>query len=243
MQTAAHLQERIVFLEAKIHEKNIILAENVAQLEQKNQYILQLEEFLKQQRQKQFGASSEKLSLDQLGLFNEAEAIEETVEPEENLVTTVASHTRQKKPRISIPDDYPREEMVYDLDESEKTCPHDGAEFKIIGSDNHEQLDIIPAQVKVIRHKRLKYACPCCHQHIVTAKKPKQPIEKSIASPGLLAFVATQKYCDALPLYRQSDIFKRLGISLDRSNLASWTGFRSCKTCIPTLHGGHDKKR
>jgi len=215
MQTTIKLQEEIEHLAFTLDEKNKVI-------EQKNHYILQLEEALKQQRQKLFGASSEKISTDQYGLFNEAEAIEETVEPEENLVTTVASHTRQKKPRISIPDDYPREEIVYDLDESEKTCPHDGAELKIIGSDNHEQLDIIPAQVKVIRHKRLKYACPCCHQHIATAKKPKQPIEKSIASPGLLALIATQKYCDALPLYRQSDIFKRLGISLDRSNLANW---------------------
>ena len=81
----------------------------------------------------------------------------------------------------------------------------DGSELQLIGSDDHEQLDILPAQVKVIRHKRLKYACPCCGQHMVTAKKSKQPIEKSIASPGLLAFVATQKYCDALPLYRQSE--------------------------------------
>jgi transposase len=53
---------------------------------------------------------------------------------------------------------------------------------------------------------------PCCDQHIVTAKKPKQPIEKSIDSRGLLALFVTQKYCDALPLYRQSEIFKRLGI-------------------------------
>ena len=222
MQTATHLQEKIVSLEEKIHEKNILIAENIAQLEQKDQYILQLEAYLKQQRRKQFGASSEKLSPDQLGLFNEAEAIEETVEPEENLVTTVASHTRQKKPRVSIPDDLPREEIIYDLDESDKTCPHDGAELKVIGSDDHEQLAIIPAQVKVIRHKRLKYACPCCHQHIATATKPKQAIEKSIASPSLLAFIATQKYCDALPLYRQSEIFKRLGIQLDRSHLANW---------------------
>lgn len=215
MQTTIKLQEEIEHLAFALDEKNKVI-------EQKNHYILQLEDALKQQRQKLFGASSEKISAVQYGLFNEAEAIEEAVEPEENLVTTVASHTRQKKPRVSIPDDYPREEIIYDLDESDKTCPHDGTELKIIGSDDHEQLDIIPAQVKVIRHKRLKYACPCCHQHIATAKKPKQPIEKSIASPGLLAFVATQKYCDALPLYRQSEIFKRLGIQLDRSNLANW---------------------
>ncbi|WP_263053294.1 IS66 family transposase [Marinomonas mediterranea] len=61
----------------------------------------------------------------------------------------------------------------------------------------------------------LTYACPCCSSHIVTASKPKQPIEKSISSPGLLAFVATSKYADALPLYRQSDMFKCIGIDMD----------------------------
>ncbi|MFA0809557.1 IS66 family transposase zinc-finger binding domain-containing protein [Microbulbifer epialgicus] len=57
-------------------------------------------------------------------------------------------------------DAYPREEIIHVLPESEKTCPHDGAELKLIGSEDHEQLDIIPAQIKVLRHKRLKYACP-----------------------------------------------------------------------------------
>lgn len=215
MQTAQQLQQENDSLSAKLAEKNKLL-------EEKNHYILQLEEWVRQQRKKLFGPSSEKTSSDQYGLFNEAEEIEQEIDPEEDTVVTVASHTRQKKPRVSIPDNLPREEIIYDLADDQKACPHDGTELKVIGSDDHEQLDIIPAQVKVIRHKRLKYACPCCRQYIVTAKKPMQPIEKSIASPGLLAFVATQKYCDALPLYRQAEIFKRLGIELDRSNLANW---------------------
>ena len=215
MQTATNLQTQVDVLHAKLAEKQQVI-------EQKNRYILQLEEWIKQQRHKQFGASSEKVSPNQLSLFNEAEAIEyEAVETAEDAVTVV-SYTRQKKPRVSIPDDLPREIIIHDLPDDQKTCPHDGTALKVIGSDDHEQLDIIPAQIKVIRHRRLKYACPCCEQHIVTAAKPKQPIEKSIASPGLLAFVATQKYCDALPLYRQSGIFQRLGIQLDRANLANW---------------------
>ncbi len=74
----------------------------------------------------------------------------------------------------------------------------------------------------MVRHKRLKYACPCCDNHIVTAGKPRQPVEKSIASPSLLAYIAVQKYADALPLYRQSEMFKRIGIELDRTNMANW---------------------
>lgn len=72
------------------------------------------------------------------------------------------------------------------------------------------------------RASRQKYVRPCCEQYHVTATKPEQPIEKSIAGPSLLAYVATQKYCDALPLYRQSEIFKRAGLESDRTSLANW---------------------
>ena len=194
-----------------------------AQLAQERSHNASLQEQIRLYLQRRFTASSEKVSVDQLGLFNEAESIvAEEEESTSDTRVTVKAHKRTRKPRVSIPDEYPREEFVYDLPDSEKVCPHDGHELKVIGSDDHEQLDIIPAQIKVLRHKRLKYTCPCCDQHIVTAKKPKQAIEKSIASAGLLAYIATQKYCDALPLYRQSDIFKRAGIELDRTHLANW---------------------
>jgi transposase len=194
------------------------------QLAQRDVQVDSLKEQIRVFLARRFGASSEKVSPDQINLFNEAESLDEDTQDDavDNKVITVQSHQRTRKPRVSIPDAIPREDIVYDLPEDEKMCPHDGSPLKEIGSDDHEQLDIIPAQIKVLRHRRLKYACTCCDQHIVTAKKPKQAIEKSIASPGLLAFVATQKYCDALPLYRQSEMFKRIGIELDRTNLANW---------------------
>jgi hypothetical protein len=80
--------------------------------------------------------------------------------------------------------------------------------------------------LQVIRHVRKQYICKCCeqagHTEIKTASKPKQPIEKSQASPGLLAYIATAKYTDSLPLYRQCEIFKRCDIELNRTTLASW---------------------
>lgn len=202
---------------ADIEQEVVLLRE---QLSAKNQRIAQLEALLKQMRQQRFGASSEKLSADQIQLFDEAEAIEEASAEEET--TTVPAHTRRKTRRISIPADLPREEIVYDLPDAEKVCPRDGTPLRAIGEESHEQLDIVPAQIKVLKHIRKKYACPCCEQYLVTADKPRQPIEKSIASPGLLAYIATGKYCDALPLYRQVEIFKRLGIELDRTTLANW---------------------
>ena len=193
---------------AKLQEENLKLRE---QLALKDLHVKHLEEKLRLALTRKFGAASEK-SPDQYGLFNEAEteAEQETESSTEEASVTVKSHQRQSKPRVSIPDNLPREEVIHDLAENEKVCPHDGTALEVIGSEDHEQLDIIPAKIKVIRHRRLKYACPCCDRHIVTAKKPNQAIEKSIASAGLLAFITTQKYCDALPLYRQSEMFKRI---------------------------------
>lgn len=191
------------------------------QIEQRDTLIALLQEKLRLADIARFAQKSEKVSPDQLSIFDEAEAVQESETPEPQK-TVVKSHSRSRRPRVSIPDDLPREEIVYDIPEADKICPKDGTPLTCIGSDAHEQLDIVPAKVKVIHHKRLKYACPCCKEHMATASKPKQPIEKSIASPGLLAHVATQKYCDALPLYRQSEIFKRIGVELDRTNLANW---------------------
>lgn len=189
-------------------------------VEQKDQRIKQLEELLRLQRQKQFGASSEK-DANQGQLFNEPEDLCDDAEQDEPEIT-VPAHTRKKKRRVSIPADLPREDVVHDLTDAEKVCPHDGTELKYIGDETSEQLDIEPAKIKVLRHLRKKYACPCCEQHLITAKKPAQPIEKSIASPGLLAYITVSKYCDALPLYRQVNIFKRIGVDMDRTTLANW---------------------
>ena len=192
-------------------------------LESKNRYIGQLEDYIKTLRHSQYGTSSEKLDTDQLPLFNEAEELDQVDTTDQSPAEVkVNAHTRQTKPRISIPNGLPREVIIHDLSEDDKVCPHDGTVLRAIGEKTHEQLDIIPAQVKVLRHVRKTYACPCCQDYLVTAAKPKQAIEKSIASPGLLAYIAVNKYADSLPLYRQSQIFKRLGIELDRTNLANW---------------------
>ncbi len=219
MSGAANIQQKNAQLKAQLATQNALL-------EQRSLRIQTLEELIKQFQRKQFVASSEKLSKDQLplGLFNEAEGAEaaEAEPPVDEQTTEVPAHTRRKKSRVSIPEGYPREEILYELADDEQVCPHDGATLKATGTEDHEQLDVIPAQIKAIRQRRQKYVCPCCEHYHITASKPKQPIEKSIASPGLLAYVATQKYCDALPLYRQSEIFKRAGIELDRTNLANW---------------------
>lgn len=209
-------------------------------IQHKDSRIKILEAYIQTIKQKQFGASSEKLEAIQPDIFGDSASdteAQEVVELQESV--TVAEHQRKTK-RASIPKELPRVNIIHDLPDTEKFCPHDGAALKHIGEETHEQLDIIPAKIQVLNHIRLKYACPCCEKHIITACKPAQPIEKSIASPGLLAFIATQKYVDALPLYRQIEGFKRIGIELDRSTLADW--MQKCGLLLqPLINLIHDK--
>ena len=157
-----------------------------------------------------FAPSSEKLPDGQLGLFNEAEA-SAAQEPESAPATEVAAHRRATLKRAPLPDALARIDIEHPLAHDERTCPHHGVELERFGEVVSEQLDIIPAQVRVLRHVRGKYRCPHREGHLRTAAMPAQALPRSLASPGLLAHVATAKYADALPLYRQHQQLKRLG--------------------------------
>ena len=133
----------------------------------------------------------------------------------------VAAHARKRRGRKPLPDYLPRVRIEHDLPEEEKTCAC-GCGLTRIGEDTSEQLDIVPAQVRVLQHVRLKYACKACEETIKTAPVPAHPIPKSNASPGLLAHVAVAKYQDALPLARQERILQRAGVELPRATLAGW---------------------
>ena len=97
------------------------------------------------------------------------------------------------------------------------------ARFAPAGEDVAEILEWVPERYKVIRHVRPKFACKKCEK-LVQAPAPSRPIARGLAGPGLLAHVLVSKYADHLPLYRQSQIFARDGIDLDRSTLADWVG-------------------
>ncbi len=94
--------------------------------------------------------------------------------------------------------------------------------LKVIGQKVTEQLDITPARVRVLRHVRNTYRCDLCEGKITTAPMPPQLIPQSMASPGTLAHIAAGKYVDGLPLYRQEEKLKRIGVDLPRSTLAHW---------------------
>ena len=181
--------------------------------------ILTLQEQLNLALARRYAASSEKISPDQYRLFDEAE-VDTEVELENDEVI-VPAHTRKKGGRKKLPESLPRVDVIHELSGDDLICPHDGATLTEIGAVTSEQLDIIPAKIQVIRHIRKQYACKC-GQCIKTAALPKQPIPKSMASPGLLAHITVSKYQDALPLYRQETILRRIGVDIPRATLANW---------------------
>jgi len=181
--------------------------------------VLTLQEQLNLALARRYAASSEKISPDQYRLFDEAETDTEVAWEDDKII--VPAHSRKKGGRKKLPENLPRVEVVHELSGDELICPFDGATLTEIGAVTSEQLDIIPARIQVIRHTRKQYACSC-GQSIKTAALPQQPIPKSMASPGLLAHITVSKYQDALPLYRQETILRRIGVDIPRVTMANW---------------------
>ncbi len=126
-----------------------------------------LREHLRLLAHRRFGSSSEKSSANQLGLFNEAEEalaseIEALVEEDESENIEVPAHARKKPGRRPLPSWLEREEILHELSDEEKVCAEDGHALKEIGRESSEQLEFIPAKARVLRHVRVKYACPQC---------------------------------------------------------------------------------
>ena len=138
------------------------------------------------------------------------------------------------EPRIPVrkplPAHLPREIQIHTP--AGTCCPDCGGRLRPIGEDVAEMLEYVPARFKVIRHVRPKLACGGC-ERIVQADAPARPIARGMAGPGLLAHVLVSKYCDHLPLYRQSGIYAREDVDLSRSTLAGWVG--ECSTLLQPL--------
>jgi len=158
--------------------------------------------------------------------LNEAEALapngapvaEETGEP---LAIEVAGHSRKKRGRKPLDPHLPREIVRHELPDADRVCAHDGTRLVEIGADISEQLDIVPQQVRVIQHHRIKYACPCCDNSIRVTPAPARIIPKGLFTEATLAWIVTAKYQDGLPLYRQAALLSRFGGDLSRTTLAA----------------------
>ena len=224
LSTPLDLPDDVQALKAHIGELELALAERDATIES-------LHEQVRMSLTRRFTPSSERVLDAQLGLFNEAESLDDGGDEEpapcagdasQSDTVVVPAHERRRGKRAPLPANLPRVDVVHALSDEERHCPHDGTELEVFDEQTCEQLDIVPAKIQVLHHRRLKYRCPCCRKHLVTAPMPAQPIPKSQASPGLLAYVATAKFVDALPLYRQSTQFERIKAPIPKQTLARW---------------------
>ena len=197
--------------------KALVLAQQ-AQLTERAVEIEHLKLLIAKLKRLQFGRSSEKLN-------REIEQLE--LKLEELQVSAAASAPRPPAPnatqtpvRRPLPEHLPRTRIEHT---PACACPDCGAAMRKIGEDLAEVLDYVPARFRVIQHVRPKLACPAC-ERIVQVAAPSRPIARGLAGAGLLAHVLVSKYCDHLPLYRQSQMYDREGVEIERSTLAEWVG-------------------
>ena len=203
-----------------------VVAERDAEVALLKLMVDKLKAQLARRAREQYGASSERLDA-QLTLI-EAEAAE--ARPTRAQPDSAAPPPRPKPRRRDqrqLPDHLPRETRFHHpagyTPEAPCGCSGCGAKLRPIGQDVAEQLEYVPGHFKVIRHVRPKLACVRC-EAIFQAAAPSRPIERGLPGPALLAHVMVAKYCDHMPLYRQSRIYARQGVDIDRSTMAGWVG-------------------
>ena len=227
------LQAQLAHAQAAVHTKEVEVAHlaglavaHEAQIGELQHLTKRQEHLIAELRHALYGKKSEKLDADERQLiFEDLEvavaendaAIDQQPDP--------GSKPRRKAARRNrghLPASLPRIEQV--IEPENKVCTCGCTRLVAIGEDRSERLDVIPAQFRVIVTVRPRYACSRCDAGILQAPAPPHLIEGGLPTEALMAHVAMAKYGDHLPLYRQSQIYSRAGIDLDRSTLASWCG-------------------
>ncbi len=208
---------------AELQQENARL---VALLGQKENTIQNLQHQLHLFRTARFGRKTEKgVVSEQLSFqFDEAElTVEEETAAAVLETTETITYTRSKKGtgRKVLPKSLPFIQNIYDLSDDEKQCAC-GCTLAHIGDEISEQLDVVPQMTFRVVNVRKKYACTGCEDTIRTAKLPKQPLDKVIAAPGLLAAIIDAKFNRHMPLYRQEAMFREANISITRGTLSNW---------------------
>lgn len=228
----ASLPDDIHTLKQLVHEQRALLAAKDEQLLSRDVLIEKLRIELLRLKRMRFGRSSEQLD----EKIAQLEFTLEELEASKTQIASPAALTEEgqrpahiKPVRKALPPHLPRESVVH---APACTCESCGGELERLGEDVSEVLEYVPSHFKVIRHVRPKFACSAC-QSITQNPAPERPIARGLAGPGLLAHVLVSKYCDQLPLYRQSGIYARSGVELERSTLADWVG--QCSALLTPL--------
>jgi transposase len=217
----------------QLHKLVVELCEKLKhEASEKDKYRSLLRELLEAQNNRK----SERLSKDQLALFetlwktqqpDEEEGVQEPPEPSAEEEQKTEKPATQKHPgRQPLARHLVRERIVHDLAESEKHCHCCGKDLHLVGEETSERYEFIPAVMKVIEDVRLKYACDCTMKR---ADKPAQPIEKSTAGASVLAQVIVSKFADHLPLHRQEKMFERHGVEVSRKTMGGWLAQCACR--------------
>jgi len=197
------------------------IAGDRSELAQAQAEIERLKLIIRRFQRMQFGRRSERIDGDQLALgLEDLDADIARLQARHPAASAHVSSPHASH-RQGLPEHLPREDVAIDIDE--RVCPCCGGALHVIGETVSEMLDFVPAQLRVLRIRRPKYGCRACGT-IHQAAAPERPIAKGMASPSLLAHVLVSKYCDHTPLYRQSQIFARHGVEIERSTLANWVG-------------------
>lgn len=214
----AALPDDVEMLRAMVRS---LAAERTALCEARSE-IERLRLIVQKLQRSQFGRRAERLDADQMQFgFEDLEADLARAEAKLPSRAQKPSGSKPADNRLSLPSHLPREDRRLDIEH--RACPGCGRELHRIGETVSEMLDYVPARLRVVRICRPRYGCRACGT-IQQAAAPERAIAKGLATPGLLAHVLVSKYCDHLPLYRQSQIFARQGVELDRSTLANWVG-------------------
>ncbi|MBC9786734.1 IS66 family transposase, partial [Heliobacterium chlorum] len=207
------------------------LQKRCEQLEQQNAELMTklkwFEEQFRLSQHRRFGASSERTVPEQPQLFNEAETEAVAVLAEPTLESITYQRRKKTGQREALLENLPVETSEYRLPEEEQVCSCCGGSLHEMSTEERQELKIIPAQVKVVKHIRYVYSCRRCEQEatqtpIVTAELPTPVLKGSLVSPSIMAYVMSQKYVEGMPLYRQEQQFTRLGVPLSRQTLANW---------------------
>jgi len=218
-------------------------------LESKDADISCLKQQLQDQLRRRFGRSTEKLSHGQLSLFKQQleellRATESNGGTSEALGETTANKPSGSKSkhggggRKPISPSVPRERKNYFPSEAEMIC-NCGDRKQEIGIEILEQLDYIPASLKVIEHVTHKFACKACQEGVVEGRRPAQIHNGGGAAEGLIAQISVAKHADHQPLYRQEEIYAREGVEVSRSSMGRWLE-RSAEAAEPIVERMHE---
>ena len=219
----ADLPDDIDALKAIILASQAKMVDQDGIIERKEDRIIRLEKLLADFKRALYGAKSEKANPDQYHLaLEDIETAMAVVHAEDEVIDPPKTATpKSRVGRGVLPKHLPRVEEVIAPEDVTCGC---GAERHIIGEDISERLDIVPAQFRVLVTRRPKYACRSCEAGVTQAPAKPRLIEGGMPTEATIASVIVSKYADHLPLYRQSQIYARQGVDIDRSTLAFWVG-------------------